>query len=151
LRVGKILLLGENFGVLEIFDLKSCKVTHRNEFEEGGEIIDMVAIDEERFMLATIKGLLKVAKDQVIYHYFRFKTVNSVCACDTLGFSTRYLLGLKSQSLILWDDSTCEQLLEISLHRVYSIKRLLPTSECFVVMTENDGVWVLTLGNGEVK
>lgn len=128
LRVGKTLLLGENFGFLEIFDLKTRKITHKSEFDEGGEIIDMVAIDEERFMLATIKGLLKVTKDQVIYHYFRFKTVNSVCACDTSGFSTRYLLGLRNQSLILWDDSTCEHLLEISLHRVYSIKRLLPTS-----------------------
>ena len=96
MRVGKTLLLGENFGFLEIFDLKTRKITHKNEFHEGGEIIDIVAIDEERFMLATIKGLLKVTYDQVIYHYFRYKTVNSVCACDTSGFSTRYLLGFRN-------------------------------------------------------
>jgi hypothetical protein len=68
LRVGNELLLGEVNGYLEVVDINTSKITSTHKFTEGGYICDIVAIDETRYLVAALHGLLKTTKDQLIRH-----------------------------------------------------------------------------------
>ena len=68
LRVGNELLLGEVNGYLEVVDVNTSKITSTHKFTEGGYICDIVAIDETRYLVAALHGLLKTTKNQLIRH-----------------------------------------------------------------------------------
>jgi hypothetical protein len=71
LRVGNEILLGEDEGYLEIFDISTSIITSTREFTEAGfyAIYDIIAIDDTHYLLAAREGLLKTTKDQLINHY----------------------------------------------------------------------------------
>jgi hypothetical protein len=93
------LILGEHDGWLEVVDIKTCNITSTHWFTEGGSIRDMIGIDDNHYLLAARKGLLKTSKDQLINHYFKEKVVTSLChITDSI-----YLLGLWYDGLIVWD------------------------------------------------
>ncbi len=52
-KVGDKLLLGESVGNLQVFDIKTCNITHSHWFREGGQIKDIVAISHTHYLLAT--------------------------------------------------------------------------------------------------
>jgi hypothetical protein len=90
LRVGNQLLLGEELGWLEVFDINNSIITSSHRFKDGGGIFDILAIDDTHYLLAAFMGLLKTSKDQLIKHYFKGKWVCSLChiteAIYLLGF-----------------------------------------------------------------
>ena len=55
-----------------------------------------------------------------------------------------YLVGFDIRKLILWNEQTMQQLLQISDDSIVSIKRVL-TSNKFIVKAYKKGVKVLTL------
>ena len=57
------MLLGETKGYLEVFDIETSSITHTNKFTEGGCIRDIIAIDDNHYLLAALKGLLRTTKD----------------------------------------------------------------------------------------
>jgi hypothetical protein len=68
LRVGNELLLGEVNCYMEVVDINTSKITSTHKFTEGGYICDIVPIDETRYLVAALHGLLKTTKDQLIRH-----------------------------------------------------------------------------------
>ena len=60
LRKGNELLLGQDGGWLEVFDISSATITHAWKIREGTTIWDIAAIDETRLFLAANEGLLKI-------------------------------------------------------------------------------------------
>jgi hypothetical protein len=42
--------------------MKKSYITRTKKFEDGGDIYDIVAIDDTNFLLAAYKGLLKTTK-----------------------------------------------------------------------------------------
>jgi hypothetical protein len=101
LRVGNQLLLGEGGGCLEVFDINNSNITSSHQFEEGGTICDILAIDDTHYLLAALEGLLKTSKDQLIKHYFQGKWVMSLCHIT----EAIYLVGFIDK-LIVWDEKT---------------------------------------------
>jgi hypothetical protein len=102
LRVGNQLLLGENWGWLEVFDINNSNITSSHKFKEGGMYIcDILAIDDTHYLLAAQRGLLKTSKDQLIKHYFNGECVLSLCHIT----EAIYLLGFDDK-LIVWDEKT---------------------------------------------
>ena len=69
-RVGNQLLLGEWEGYLQVVSLGNLLITSTHKFTEGGDIHDMLAIDETHFLLASAQGLLRSTRDQIVKHYF---------------------------------------------------------------------------------
>jgi hypothetical protein len=70
LRVSNQLLLVENFACIEVVDISNYNITSTHYFKEASKrIIDISAIDESHYLLATIGGLLKTTKDQFIKCY----------------------------------------------------------------------------------
>jgi hypothetical protein len=64
LRLGDELLLGENKGYLEVFDIETSIITSSHKFTEAEVgIIDILAIDDSHYLLAAWDGLLKTKKD----------------------------------------------------------------------------------------
>ena len=45
-----------------MFDFRDSKITSTHKFEEGGDIYDIVAIDESHYLLAGKTGLLITTK-----------------------------------------------------------------------------------------
>ena len=70
LRVGNQLLLGEWEGYLQVVSLGNLLIMSTHKFSEGGDIHDMLAIDDTHFLLASAQGLLRTTRDQVVKHYF---------------------------------------------------------------------------------
>ena len=99
--MGNQLLLGEQFGWLEVFDINNSNITSSHQFEEGSSIFDILAIDDTHYLLAAVEGLLKTTKDQLIKHYFIGECVNSLCHIT----EAIYLVGF-SDKLIVWDEKT---------------------------------------------
>jgi hypothetical protein len=58
-----ILVLGGTRGFLDVFDNDSATFTHSCCTREDSDIYDLVVIDENQFLLASSKGLLKSTKD----------------------------------------------------------------------------------------
>jgi hypothetical protein len=76
LRVGnELLLLGEGSGYLQVVDMNTSKITHTHRFRQGGNIYDIIAIDDTHYLLAAERGLLKTTKDQLMKHYYKGKDV----------------------------------------------------------------------------
>jgi hypothetical protein len=69
LRVGNELLLGQAWGLLQVFDIETSTFTSKHRFTEAGDIYDIIAIDETHYLLAADKGLFKTTKNQVINQY----------------------------------------------------------------------------------
>jgi len=87
-------------------------------FPEGDYIYDILPIDESHYLLATYNGLLRASKHQMIKHYFKGKSVSSVChKTDSI-----YLVGFYNNGLIVWDEVKNLQLVKISDDIVFSIK-----------------------------
>ena len=58
------MVLGENDGWLEVFDINTSAITSAHKFTEAGYgIYDIIAIDDTHYLLATLEGLLKTTKD----------------------------------------------------------------------------------------
>jgi hypothetical protein len=84
------LILGERFGSLEVFDINTLTITSAHYFRDGGNINDIIAIDDTNYLLATVEGLLMTSKDQLINHYFKRECVFCLChITDSL-----YLVGI---------------------------------------------------------
>ena len=110
MKVGQELVLGEDRGYLQVFDIDDLVITHTQEFKEVGRICDMIAIkDSEQLLLAGFKGLLKATKDKVIKHYFQGKPAISIC---NIGESL-YLAGFYNSGLIVWNEKTDELLFQV--------------------------------------
>ena len=73
------MLLGEWEGYLQVVNLTNLPITSTHKFNEGGDINDMLAIDDTNFLLATAQGLLRTTRDQVVKHYYKAKTARAVC------------------------------------------------------------------------
>jgi hypothetical protein len=101
LRVGNQLLLGEQWGWLEVFDINNSIITSSHRFKDGGGIFDILAIDDTHYLLAALDGLLKTTKDHLIKHYFNGECVFSLCHIT----EAIYLVGF-SDKLIVWDEKT---------------------------------------------
>jgi hypothetical protein len=103
LRAGHELILQEIKGNLYLFDIETSSITHSHYFTEAGlGILDIIAINDTHYLLATFKGLLKTTKDQLINHYHKGKTVFSLCHIN----DSLYLLGFYYYQLIVWDEET---------------------------------------------
>jgi hypothetical protein len=50
--------------------MKNSNITSTHEFEEAGNIFDIVAIDDAHYLLAAWGGLLKTTKDYLLKHYY---------------------------------------------------------------------------------
>ena len=61
LRLGNELLLGQDYGHLEVLDIYTFKIMSTHSFTQTGGINDMIAIDDTYYMLAARRGILKVA------------------------------------------------------------------------------------------
>jgi hypothetical protein len=81
LRAGNELLLGQDEGWLQVFDIETSTFTSKHEFTEAYHIYDIIAIDETHYLLAADSGLFKTTKNQVINHYHFSKgfEVSSLC------------------------------------------------------------------------
>jgi hypothetical protein len=82
--------------------MKNSNITSTHEFEEAGNIFDIVAIDDAHYLLAAWGGLLKTTKDYLLKHYFKKKRVDSLChVTDSL-----YLVGFYPGKLEVWNEQT---------------------------------------------
>ena len=99
------MLLGEWEGYLQVVNLGNLFITSTHKFNEGGDINDMLAIDDTNFLLATAQGLLRTTRDQVVKHYYKGKTARAVCH---IADST-YLVGLENENMIhrKWTPKFC--------------------------------------------
>ena len=97
------MLLGEWEGWLQVVNLDNLLITSTHKFNEGGDIHDILAIDDAHFLLATAHGLLRATRDQVVKHYYKGKTARAVChIADSI-----YLVGLENENMIaLWNEQT---------------------------------------------
>ena len=94
------MVLGEQRGWLEVFDIETSIITHSHKFTDAGDlgIHDIIAIDNTQYLLAAVEGLLKTTKDQLINHYYKWKTVRSLChITDSI-----YFVGL-DRKMIVWN------------------------------------------------
>jgi hypothetical protein len=73
------LLLGQDLGWLQVFDIETSKITSVHKFLRAYDIHDIIAIDETHYLLAAEQGLFKTSKNQVINHYYKGKQVISLC------------------------------------------------------------------------
>ena len=64
------MLLGENGGWLEIFDINTSNITSTHKFMEGDSIYDIISIDDTHYLLAAHYGLYKTTKDQLINQFY---------------------------------------------------------------------------------
>jgi hypothetical protein len=88
-------------GYLEVVEINTFNITSTHKFEEGDDIYDIISIDDtSRYFLATIYGLLKTSKDQLIKHYYIGKTVESLCHIT----GSIYLVGFEDDGVIVWDE-----------------------------------------------
>jgi hypothetical protein len=103
MKVGNQLVLGEWEGYLQVVSLGNHLITSTHKFNEGGDINDMIAIDDAHFLLATAQGLLRATRDQVVKQYYKGKTARAVChIADSI-----YLVGLENENMIaLWNEQT---------------------------------------------
>lgn len=75
------MILGEEHGWLEVFDIKNLSIISAHEFTEAGHYIyDLKAINETYYLLAGIRGLFKITINQRIRQYYsRKKVVRCLC------------------------------------------------------------------------
>jgi hypothetical protein len=134
--------------------MKTSTITHTHQFTEAGfftGIYDIIAIDDTHYLLAASYlvvdsyGLLKTNKDQLINHYYKGKSINSLCQVT----NSLYLVGFgyRGDGLILWNEQTDQLLSKICDGVVYSIKRVMTTNNYLIktwnrvkVVTINDSV-----------
>ena len=69
LRVGNELLLCEDKVHLEVLDIATSTITNSVQLWEGIYISDIAAIDNNHFLFATSRGLLKASKNHLIKRY----------------------------------------------------------------------------------
>jgi hypothetical protein len=122
--------------------MKTSTVTDTHKFTEGYNIRDIIAIDETHYLLAGYKGLLKTTKDQLINHYYKGKSVISLCHVT----HSLYLVGFYNDGLILWNEQTDQLLSQICGGSVCSIKRVITTNN-YLIKTEDEGVKVVTIND----
>ena len=97
------MLLGEDLGLLEVFNIKTSKVTTYNYFWLELNIYDIIAIDDFNYLLASNCGLLKTTKNKVIKHYFRGNWGTSLCHVAHSLYLVGFRLGFTDKRLILWN------------------------------------------------
>lgn len=146
LKVGQELVLGCFNGYIQMIDIKELKIIHTKQFEEIGNIYNIIAIeDSEQLLLVGTKGLMKATKDQAIKHYFQGKRLLSICLIS----ESFYLLGFyKDDGLIVWNEHSDQQLYHICPDRVFSIKRILYTNT-YIIKTKENGLKLLYIKNFE--
>ena len=145
IKVGQKLVLGEKNGFFEIFDIECNFICRTQQFIEIGDIYDIIAIeDSDQLLLAGYRGLLKRTKDQVTKHYFQGKRVNTICH----NAESLYFIGLANDGLIVWNEKTDQQLVQVCKDRVFSIKRILTTNS-YIIKTMENGLKLITIKNLE--
>ena len=123
--------------------MNNFQITHTQEFEEIGNIFEIIPIKEsEQLLLAGWKGLLKATKDHAIKHFFKENPVISICHVS----ESLYLLGFGYNGFVVWNEQTNQQLFFISQDRVFSIKRHL-TTNTYIIKTFINGLKILTIKN----
>ena len=106
----------------------------------------MIAIDDTTYLLATLEGLLKTSKDQLIKHYLKVKYVESLChITDSL-----YLIGFYYAKLIIWDQQKEQKMYHFGEGNVLSIKRVMNTDN-YILKRHTHGVKLLTINDLEQK
>ena len=90
MRNGNELLLGEDDGWLEVFDISSSTITNSCCVIKSDKISEIVAVDDTHFLLATGIGLFKTTKDQMLAHYFKWELITSLFHIS----DSIYLVGL---------------------------------------------------------
>ena len=124
--------------------MKNSNITSTHQFKEGDHIWDIVAIDDSNYLLAAYKGLMRATKDQLLKHYYQGEGVGSLChATDSL-----YLLGFYNPGkLVVWNEQTGQQLIQICDDRVLSIKRVMNSNKFIIKTARKKGVKVLTMND----
>ena len=124
--------------------MKNSNITSTHLFKEGDNIWDMVAIDYSKYLLAAEKGLMRVTKNQLLKHYYQGENVGSLChVTDSL-----YLLGFCNPGkLVVWNEQTGQQLIQICDDNVFSIKRVLNSNKFIINTARGKGVKVLTMND----
>ena len=63
MKKGHELLLGQDGGWLEVFEISSATITHSLKIREiSSRILDILAIDETHLLVAYSEGILKINK-----------------------------------------------------------------------------------------
>ena len=145
IKVGQELVLGEQNGYLQVFDITNFKITHTQQFSEISDIYDMIEIeDSEQLLLAGREGVLKATKDRAIKLYFKWKWTLSICHIA----ESLYLVGFSQNNLIVWNEQSDQQLSQIYIYQASSIKRILTTNS-YIIKSWNNGLELLTIKNLE--
>lgn len=95
-------------------------------------------------MLAADKGLLKTTIDHYVNYVKRFYAGKYVYCISRFGDS-HYLVGFTTE-IIVWSESSDQEVLRISIECVLSIKRVVTTNN-YIIKTEKRGVKVLTISD----
>jgi hypothetical protein len=97
-------------------------------------------------LLATEIGLLKTNKDQLINDYYKGKWIRSLCHIS----ASLYLVGLYNDELRVWDQEKEQEMCQIRVDQVCSIKRVMTTDK-FILRTKQKGLKLLTINDLESK
>ena len=117
-----------------MLDLNRQTITSTLNFTEAGFIFDIVAFDENHYLLGAGDGLFKTTKDQILKHYQNKEPIRNICHIA----GSFYFLGLEEQ-LCLWNEDTDEQIYRVISHDIFSIKRVM-TTNTFIIRSKKGGV-----------
>ena len=121
------------------------QITHTKDF--GLDIVffnDMVAIDDNQYFLASKLGLQKTTKDKLLKHYFKDRTVMSLCDLPNSQEQQQqlYLVGFSNPNeLIVWSENSDQLMFRIPPSgEVYSIKRVIGNMSQYIIKSDKKGV-----------
>ncbi len=75
------MILGEDDGYLQVVDIENWSISHTHYFKETGDIVDIISIADNNFMIAAFRGIFKTTRDQVIKHCIKgqgFRTLAQI-------------------------------------------------------------------------
>lgn len=103
IKVGQELIVGQQYGFLQVFDIENLKKPYTQEFNHLGDIYDITPIEQsELLLLAGEYGVLKVYKGHALKHCFKGMKAYSICHIA----ESFYLVGFKYYGVILWNEET---------------------------------------------
>ena len=62
-----------------MIDSKTNTIIHTHYFEEAKSIYDILKLDDNNYMIAAEKGLLKITNNSIINHYYKGEDVRCLC------------------------------------------------------------------------
>jgi hypothetical protein len=89
---------------LQFVDISTSIITGTHEFKEAEFFCDIIAIDKTLYLIAAFKGVLKATKDQVIKHYYKGKSIRSLCHITDSIYLVGFGYDEDEDGLIVWDE-----------------------------------------------